>query len=132
MVCYIWAHNLSREKICEHELEDTIIVPMAIAAISQSVLKPDSHHSRSVFNKAVDWLSMTKSQFVDCMGEVRESFVEIQELFGLSSAGTVGFHTISHPHVRDGKPQEYNTFTLTRGSVRAFFATSGPGDLPGI
>ena len=91
MVCYIGAHNLSREKICEHELEDTIVAPMSVAAISSSVLKPDPQCSGSVFGAAVEWLSMTGSEFVDCLNEVKESFMEILELFELPdrNAGTI-------------------------------------------
>jgi HD-like signal output (HDOD) protein len=84
IVCYIGMHNLSWEKIHEHELEDTIVVPMALARILPSVLKPDGEHSECVFDAAVQWLSMTRAEFVDCLTEVRESFSEILELFGLS------------------------------------------------
>ncbi len=83
MVCYIGAHNLSWEKICEHELEDTIVVPMAVAAISPSVLKPDLQYSESVFSAASGWLSMTSVEFIDCINKAKESFVEILNLFGL-------------------------------------------------
>jgi HD-like signal output (HDOD) protein len=82
-VCYIGAHNLSWEKIREHELEDTIVVPMAVATISSSVLKPDLESSRHVFSTAVEWLSITSSEFVDCIAEVKQSLGEILELFGL-------------------------------------------------
>jgi HD-like signal output (HDOD) protein len=83
MVCYLGAHNLSREKISEHELGDTIVAPMAVAAISSSVLKPDPERSELVCRAAVEWLSMTNSEFVDCVTEVKESLTEILELFGL-------------------------------------------------
>jgi HD-like signal output (HDOD) protein len=83
MVCYLGAHNLSKEDINEHELEDTIVAPMAVAAISSSVLKPDPERSGLVSHAAVEWLSMTSAEFVDCVTEVKESLAEIQELFGL-------------------------------------------------
>jgi HD-like signal output (HDOD) protein len=83
MVCYLGAHNLSREKINEHELGDTIVAPMAVAAISSSVLKPDPERSGLVSRAAAEWLSMTNSEFVDCVTEVKESLAEILELFGL-------------------------------------------------
>ncbi len=84
MVCYIGMHNSSWDKIREHGLEDTIVVPMALARISPSVLKPDGEHSESVFRAAAQWLSMTGAEFVDCLTDVRASFGEILELFGLS------------------------------------------------
>ncbi len=83
MVCYLGAHNLSREKINEHELGDTIVAPMAVAAISSSVLKADPKRSELVFCAAVDLLSMTGSEFVDCLNEIKQSLAEVLELFGL-------------------------------------------------
>ena len=56
---------------------------MAVATISSSVLKPDLESSRHVFSTAVEWLSMTSSEFVDCVAEVKQSLGEILELFGL-------------------------------------------------
>lgn len=44
-MCYIGAHDLPWERIREHELQDTIVAPVAVAAISPSVLKPDSRRS---------------------------------------------------------------------------------------
>ena len=83
MVCYVGAHNLSWEKICEHKLEDTVVVPLAATAVSSSVLKPDSQSAQALFNAAAVWLSMTNTEFIDCLNEVKDSFVEILELFDL-------------------------------------------------
>ncbi len=83
MVCYIGAHDLTWEGIREHELQDTIVAPVAVAAISPSVLKPDSRRSRCMRDAAQAWLSMTDSEFVQCVTEARESLGEILELFGL-------------------------------------------------
>ncbi|UCF83092.1 MAG: HDOD domain-containing protein [Desulfobacteraceae bacterium] len=83
MVCYLGAHNLPKEKIIEHELGDTIVAPMSVAALSSSVLKPDHERSRCVFRGATEWLSMSGSEFVDGMSEARGALVEILELFGL-------------------------------------------------
>lgn len=84
MVCYIGMHNVSWEKIREHELEDTIVVPMALARISPSVLRPNGGDSGCLFDAAAQWLSMSRADFVDSLTEVRESFAEIAGLFGLS------------------------------------------------
>ncbi len=83
MVCYIGAHNLSWEKIQEHELEDTIAVPMAVATLSSSVLKPNLEDAPHVFGAAIERLSMTSSDFLQCLAEVEESLEEILEMFGL-------------------------------------------------
>jgi len=90
MVCYVGAHDLSWEKICEHELESTLAVPMAVAAISSSVLKPDPQRSACVLGAAIERLSMPSSEFVRCVTEVKESLGEILELFGLPDRNAGG------------------------------------------
>ena len=84
MVCYIGAHNLSWEKIQEHELEETMAVPMAVATLSSSVLKPDLKSAPHVFSAAVQRLAMTGSEFLQCLADVEASLGEILEMFGLS------------------------------------------------
>jgi len=83
MVGYIGAHNLSWEKIREFELEDTIVTPIAAAALTPSVLKPDLKRSESVLDAAIEWLSFTSSEYIDIVNEVRKSLRETLELFGL-------------------------------------------------
>ena len=83
MTCYLAAHNLSREKIYELELADTIASIIAVAALSPSVLKPDPERCQRVFNGATRWLSLSDSTFVDCVIEVKESLTEMMEVFGL-------------------------------------------------
>ena len=90
MVCYVGAHDLSWEKICEHELKSTIAVPMAVAAISSSVLKPDPQRSGCVLGAAIERLSIPSSEFVRCVTEVKESLGEILELFGLPDRNAGG------------------------------------------
>ena len=91
MVCYIGAHNLTMEKIGEYELDNTIVVPMAVASNLPSILKPDGKRSRRVFRMAIQRLSMTRLEFVDCISEVKTSLDDILELFGLSgrNAGSI-------------------------------------------
>jgi HD-like signal output (HDOD) protein len=84
LVCYLAAHNLSREKINELELTDTVVSAIAVAAISPSVLKPDQGRCERVFHAATQWLTLSDSTFVDCVNEVKESLTEMMEVFGLS------------------------------------------------
>ena len=83
MVCYLGAHNLSMEQIQEDGLADTIIVPLAISALSPSVLKPDPRRSGLVLQAAADWLSMDQAEFTACVHEIKTASLEIFELFGL-------------------------------------------------
>jgi HD-like signal output (HDOD) protein len=82
VVCYIGAHNLSWAGLQEHELHDTIVAPMAVAAHSASVLKSDLERSKKVFQTAKEWLSMSDSEFGASLDEVQESFANILDLFG--------------------------------------------------
>jgi hypothetical protein len=84
MVCYLGLHNISMEKIKESGLEDTIMVPMAVAAMTPSILKPDAELSKLTFQSAVEWLAIDSHAFEKCITEVKESMGEILELFGLS------------------------------------------------
>ena len=84
MVCYLAAHNLSREKIIELELTDTIASVVAVAAFTPSVLKPDQQRCERVFKGATQWLSLGDSVFMDCVIEIKESISEMMEVFGLS------------------------------------------------
>jgi len=84
LVCYLAAHNLSREKINELELTDTVVSAIAVAAISPSVLKPDQGRCERVFQAATQWLTLSDSTFVVCVNEVKESLTEMMEVFGLS------------------------------------------------
>jgi HD-like signal output (HDOD) protein len=84
MVCCLAAHNLSKEKLDELDLTDTIASALAVAAVSPSVLRPDQGRCADVFNAATQWLSLTHSVFVDCVTEVRESLTEMMAIFGLS------------------------------------------------
>ena len=91
MVCYIGAHNLSMEKISEYDLDNTIVAPIAVASNLSSILRPDCERSRRIFGLATQWLSMTGSEFIDCITEVKVSLRDILELFGLSgrNAGSI-------------------------------------------
>jgi len=83
MICYIGAHNISMEKIKELDLQDTIVVPLAIAALSPSVLKPDPAPAAEVFHEAVNRLDMDAAQFADTIKEVKDTMTELLTLFEL-------------------------------------------------
>lgn len=84
MVCYLGLHNIAMDKIKEAGLEDTIVVPMAIAAMAPSVLKPDPDFSKRTYEAAIEWLGIDQRDFAECINEVRETLGEILEMFGLS------------------------------------------------
>ncbi len=83
MICYIGAHNLSMEKIDEVDLQGTLVMPLAIAALLPSVLKPDPAPEIEIFNEAVNRLSMDADQFAAAIEEAKETLTELLELFEL-------------------------------------------------
>jgi HD-like signal output (HDOD) protein len=91
MVCYVGAHNLIWDEIIAHELNDTMVAPMAVAALSSSVLKAGIRHAEKVFGAAIQWLSMNEAEFMHCVLEAKTSLSEVLGLFGVqeSKAGPV-------------------------------------------
>ena len=83
MICYIGAHNISMDKIKEMDLQDTIVMPLAIAALAPSVLKPDPAPAAKVFNEAVNRLGMDAAQFADTIKEAKGTLTELLTLFEL-------------------------------------------------
>ncbi len=91
MVCYIGAHNLSWDKMTEFELTDTIVVPMAVAALSPSILKADHKDSIALKSTAEQWLLMENDEFIDTLTGIKQSLREVLDLFGLSKHNMDGF-----------------------------------------
>jgi hypothetical protein len=83
MVCYIGAHNISMEKIREMDLQDTIVTPLAIAALSPSVLKPDPASAAAVFHEAAKRLDMDAAQFAGAVKRSKDTLTELLALFEL-------------------------------------------------
>ncbi len=83
MICYIGAHNISMEKIKANDLQDTLVMPLAIAALSPSILKPDGAAAAAVFQGAQKWLEMDAGQFVDAVEAAKDTLTELLALFEL-------------------------------------------------
>lgn len=83
MICYIGAHNMSMEKIIEMELQDTIVMPLAVASLVPSVLKPYPPSVVRVFREAQDRLEMDTHQFIDAIEAAKNTLTELLVLFEL-------------------------------------------------
>ena len=83
MICYIGAHNISMDEIKEMDLQDTIVVPLAIAALSPSILKPDPAPASEVFQEAVKRLGMDAAQFAETIKGAKDTLTELLTLFEL-------------------------------------------------
>ena len=85
MVCYIGSHNLSWVQIREEGLEDTVIVPMIVAATKSSVLKSDLKRLSKVVENAYSCLSINAFQFAEIVEDIKASFEEVRQLLSLSN-----------------------------------------------
>jgi len=83
MICYIGAHNIAMEKIQEMELQETIVMPLAVASLAPSVLRPDSTAAAAVFEEARNYLKMNSGQFADAIETAKQTIGELLELFEL-------------------------------------------------
>ncbi len=90
MICYIGAHTISMEKIKEMDLQDTIVVPLAIAALLPSVLKGDPVPAKAVFHQALKRLDMDAAQFGDAIKEAKNTLSELLALFELPDQKALG------------------------------------------
>jgi HD-like signal output (HDOD) protein len=84
MVVYVGAHNLALSDIEEMELDDTIVVPIAVAAMCSSVLRPEDERNRLMVQAALHTLEIAPDQFVQMMQDIKEGFTDILTLFGLT------------------------------------------------
>jgi HD-like signal output (HDOD) protein len=87
IVCYIGAHSLSMAELEAHELDQTIAVPMVLAAQSASVLKPDASRMARLYCWTVEQLNLSDQAFTDQIITIGDSFNEIIKLFNLANRG---------------------------------------------
>lgn len=87
LVCYIGAHNLTMDKIKELELEDTIVVPMAVAAQAASILKQDAQRNKAMCEAVIGVLNISPGEFVQMITSVDNDLGEVLSLFGLTDRG---------------------------------------------
>ncbi len=91
LVCYIGAHNLSWDDIVRHDLQDTVVVPMAVAALVPSLLKEDSRRIRAFHSAVREWLRMDAETLSWHLKRVHETFDALVGLFGIPVVVDDGF-----------------------------------------
>lgn len=87
MVCYMGSHALSLSEITKCELDDTLALPIAIAANCASVLRPDSSRAALINELVVSQLGFSPETFNDQIREIQRSVNEIIEVFELANRG---------------------------------------------
>ncbi len=89
MVVYIGAHNLSMAEIEKLELEDTIVVPMALASLCSSVLREDTDRNQAMAQVVMQVLELSPDAFARMILDINAGFKDILSLFGLTDRGAV-------------------------------------------
>ncbi len=84
-VCFLGAHTLPIHTLKKHELRDTIIIPIAIAARSPSVLRDGPEKPQLLYKYATDYLSISGQNYIDKIKTIQKYFEEILSLFNLNN-----------------------------------------------
>ncbi len=85
MVFYLGAHNLPLEKIGVPELEHSIALPLAVACLAGSVLKPDPQRLALCASVATTRLEIEPKRLILLLKAIRTSLVTITEAFGIQA-----------------------------------------------
>ena len=87
LVCYIGAHSLSLQEIEKFELDQTLAVPMSIAANCASVLRPDATRAEHIRNLSQQHLGLTPQAFESRISSIQSAVTDIIAIFELSNRG---------------------------------------------
>jgi HD-like signal output (HDOD) protein len=82
-VCCVGAHCLSPAEIRERDLGTTIALPMSIASLVASELKPQPDRLKRLIETASREMQIGTEEFLAIAGEVRQHLQETRRLFGL-------------------------------------------------
>jgi len=84
MVCLAATHNLNPQQLQEMDLADTAAMPVSIASLLPSVLKPDPDRCRLLLKTGTAELSLEPDAWLSVLDQVLEDFVAVCQQFGLS------------------------------------------------
>lgn len=87
MVCYMGSHTLSISELVKCELDQTLAMPISIAANCASVLRPDSTRAALITKLACQHLEFSPQGFHGKIKEMQIAVNEIIEVFELSNRG---------------------------------------------
>jgi HD-like signal output (HDOD) protein len=90
MVSFVGLHNLEPEQVREFDLADTIALPISVASLLPSVMHPYPARAQRFVRAVAGEFAMSASRTVQWIGEVRTSYHEIAEFFGLNGGRATG------------------------------------------
>lgn len=86
-VCFVGAHNLDREALAEVDLLETIALPISVASLLPSVLKPDPPRAAAFLHEIGASFPALGGRLSPLLLEVRGQVEELRGLFGLDDRG---------------------------------------------
>jgi HD-like signal output (HDOD) protein len=87
LICCIGSHNLTLAEIEKLGLTNTIVAPMAIAALSSSVLKANTERNKATYQEAFRVMGISREEYTATLSAVKKELNETLSLFKLSDRG---------------------------------------------
>jgi len=85
MVAYVGTHNLGPKALEECELDQTLAMPMALASLAPSILKPDMERAERLVKASRVTLNMKQELLEKLLADARLDLDEMRDLFNISS-----------------------------------------------
>jgi len=83
MVAYVGTHNLGAKALADSELDQTLAMPLSLASLAPSVLKPDERRAEKFIFMALASMSMEHAELEKLLADARLELDEMRDLFEL-------------------------------------------------
>ena len=83
LVCCLACHTLNREELIEEGLDDTSVMPVAVASLLPSISKAQEQNLQPFFLAVRTWLGFEQQELAGVLEEVRLAMAEVFGLFDL-------------------------------------------------
>lgn len=87
LICFVGMHNASLADIQAIGLEQSPLLPLAVASMTPSALRPDARRAATFRQTAQEAFRMAEAEIAPLCEDVRGAYDEICELFGLPDGG---------------------------------------------
>lgn len=87
MVCFVATHTQTRDEIRAMGIEETIALPLAVAAMTPSVLQPDEARGALMVSEAKEAFGLDRESLSDILEDVRVDLEVMLCMFGLDDRG---------------------------------------------
>jgi hypothetical protein len=83
LVCCLACHTLNREELLEEGLDDSPVMPVAVASLLPSISKAEKDNLKPFFLAVRTWLGFDKHELIDVLEEVGIAMADVFSLFDL-------------------------------------------------